>query len=237
MKRQEGNDDYSFLLGSLIYKVHDNRKHFSFILQKFEINSKESLENDSLLKYNTSELIDIALFVSCFETTLKNIVCFYTNSTIIDSKRYKHYIIIAYDSNLMEKNVIQVVSFNLELDLTLFFKCLHYKDEAGLFFYYDKNDNAEYHPVFTFKNLTSSEFINSFPEIKEIRLDLIDLENDKLSTDLFKLSENTFVFAGSSKNRTKIHLIMLKIFQNNGNKIKIRFYQINIELLNFFFHN
>ena len=238
MNRQEGSNDYSFLLGSLIYKNHDRKNTYSFILQKFVINSKESMENDSdLLKYTTSELKDIALFVSCFETTLKNIVCFYSNATSIDNKWYKSYIIIAYDSNLLETNIIKEILVTTEVELTLFFKCLHIKDEAGLFFYYfyEKIYSALYYPIFTFKNLTSSEFIDSFPEINEIKLDFHDLETDELQNDLVKLSENSFVFAGSSKSHKIIHLFMINIFQNNGNKIKIRFYQINLELFNFYF--
>ena len=237
MNRQEENNGYSFLLGSIIYKYHDRKNSYSFILQKYVINSKESLENDSdLLKYTTSELTDLSLFVSCFETTLKNIVCFYSNATKIDNQWYKNYIIIAYDSNLLEKNIIKEI-LATETEFTLFFKCLHIKDEAGLFFYYfyEKIYSAIYYPVFTFKNLTSSEFIDSFPEINEIKLDFDDLETDELQNDLVKLSENNFVFAGSSKNHKIIHLFMISIFQNNGNKIKIRFYQINLELFNFYF--
>ena len=240
MNRQEENNGYSFLLGSIIYKYHDRKNSYSFILQKYVINSKESLENDSdLLKYTTSELTDLSLFVSCFETTLKNIICFYSNATNIDGTWYKKYIAIAYDSNLLEKNIIKEIFISNEYELGLFSKCLHYKDEAGLFFnyFYEKIDYDEYyHPVFIFKNLTSSEFIDSFPGISEIKLDFNDLKTDSLENDLNKINENTFVFAGSSKTKKIIHLFTLKIFQNNGNKIKIRFYEINLELYNFYFH-
>jgi len=240
MNKKEENNEYSFLLGSLIYKSHDRKNSYSFILQKFVINSGESLENDSdLLKYTTLELTDLSLYVSCFETTLKNIVCFYSNATNIDGSWYKKYISIAYDSNLLEKNIIKEIFINkYEYELTLFSKCLYYKDEAGLFFYYfyEKINYEEYyHPVFTFQNLTSSEFIGSFPEISEIILDFYDLKTDNLENDLVRLTQDSFVFAGSSSSKKKIHLFMLKIFQNNGNKIKIRFYQINLELYNFYF--
>ena len=240
MNRKEENDEYSILLGSLISKSYDRKNDFGFILQKFVINSKESLETDSdLLKYTSSDLKDIGLIVSCFETSLKNIVCFYSYSTQISNTWQKSYIIIAYESNLSEKNIIEEIPAS-ETEKTLFFKCIHYKDEAGLFFYFffEKiNYNSYYYPVFIFKNLTSSEFIDSFPEITEIKLDFYDFYTDDVTeSDIVKLYENTFVFAGSSKDKKILHLIMLKIFQNNGNKIKIRFYQINLELYNFYFY-
>ena len=162
------NNDNYFLLGSLIENSDPQTKAkniYNFILQKFVINSIVSLENDSnILKSTSLELNDLVNMVSCFETSLKNIVCFYSNFTKIDNIWYPKYIIIAYDNNLLEKNIIKEIS-PIDKYIQIFLKCLHYKDEAGIFFYYyyyEKN----YYPTFLFQNLTTTEFIDSLDEIK-----------------------------------------------------------------------
>ena len=130
LNKQEENNDYYFLLGSLIYNSDSqtNRKNtYTLILQKFVFNSKESLENDSnILIYTSLQLIDMVNMVSCFETSLKNIVCFYSNATKIDNTWYYKYFIIAYDNNLLEKNIVQEIS-SIDTYVQIFLKCLHYK--------------------------------------------------------------------------------------------------------------
>lgn len=233
------DNEFYFLHGSLAINTDSatrNNNPTAFTLRKFYFNTKESLENDSdLIKFYSNEFPSFLDVISCFETSLKNIVCLYCNKTKIDNKWKKNYYIIAFDDNLLEKNITEKLN-NAEIYYQIFFKCIHYEDEAGAFVFYipDENDDEKLYPSFFFKNLTSTEFINTFPEIKEITIDIEDLEVYTYLSDFIKLSENKFVLSTARLKIMTINIILLSLFQHNGNKIKIRIYKIKIsDLYNF----
>ena len=230
---------FYFLHGSLEYNKDRstmNNNPLFFNLRKYYFNTKESIKNDpDILKFYSNNFLSYYDVISCFETSLNNIVCFYCNKTKIDGKTTKNYYIIAFDDNLLEKNITEKIE-NPEVNFLIFFKCLHYKDEAGAFVFYipDENNENILYPCFFFKNLTSTEFINSFPEINEIIIDIDDIEIYTYLSDFIKLSENKFVLSTIGPKTKVINIILLNIFQHNGNKIKIRIYKIKtLELYNF----
>ena len=233
------DNEFYFLHGSLAINSDSatkNNNPTAFTLRKFYFNTKESIENDSdIIKFYSNDFPSFLDVISCYETSLKNIVCFYCNKTKIDSKWIKSYYIIAFDDNLLEKNITEKLN-NPEIFYQIFFKCIHYKDEAGAFVFYtpDENDDDKLYASFFFKNLTSTKFINSFPEINEIIIDIEDLEVYTYLSDFIKLSENKFILSTARLNIMTINIILLSIFQHNGNKIKIRIYKIKTsELYNF----
>ena len=238
---QKDNEFY-FLYGSLVSNLDsltNKNNPTSFALRKFYFNTKESIINDSdILKFYSNDFPSFLDIISCFETSLKNIVCFYCNKTKIGSLSYKKYYIIAFDDNLLEKNITEKVD-NPEENYQIFFKCLHYEDEAGAFVFFtpDENDDDIFYPTFFFKNLTSTEFINSFPEINEITIYIDDLEVYTYLSDFVKLSKNKFILSTMRLKINSIDIILLNIFQHNGNKIKIRIYTIKtLELYNFYLY-
>ena len=234
---KENNQTY-FLLGSLIYNVNNKKNNYFFILQKLIFDTKESIEIDSdCLKFNSTKIEAYGDTISCFETKLKNIICFYTYFKNISNEFEKQYVIIAFDNNLIMKNIIEEIPAT-DSEYQIFFKCIHYKDEAGAFIYYKtKEESEELYPTFFFKNISSSGFINSFPEISEIIISPYIFQYFTLLNDFIKLSENNFIFSATDKEKFSLFIVMINIFQNNGNMIKIRIYKINTyNLYNYWFY-
>ena len=238
----ENDNEFYFIYGSLIYSP-TVLNAFKFILQKFVFNTKESLENDSdCLKKSSSVFEAYSDIVSCFQTKLKNIICFYSYTIKGSSSKYKNFTIISFDKNLEEKNISEEFSSDHN-NYNFFSKCLHYEEEAGVFIYLKNivSKSNIFYPTFFFKNLTSSNFINSFPEITEVIIDSYNCYEHSMFNDFIRLSERKFIFSGvSEKNTYKyfLYIIMLNIFYNNGNKVKFRLFKINIyELYNYQFYS
>ena len=225
---KQENNEYYFLLASLMYvsrpKTH-RENIFYLILQKLKFNTKESIENDSdcLIK-NSTELEGYSDIISCFETNSKIIVCFYLYYEKGTGDKY--YGIASFDENLTEKNITDKIPATYDV-YQIFYKCLHYAGETGIFVYYKLIEENVY-PTFFFKTITSSEFIDSFPEIPEITIESYILESLTILNDFIKLKEKNFILVSVNEKKDTLFIISLFIFQNNGNKIKIRIYKINL---------
>ena len=84
--------------------------------------------------------------ISCFQTIKQIIMCFYLEET-------PNYIIIAYDNKLEEKKRIYYdFIYNQKCSYDMFYKCIHLKDEIGIFSSYLNLTNKMY-PVLFLKNM------------------------------------------------------------------------------------
>ena len=234
--KQKNNENY-FLICSLINNEEHEESELNknlFIAQKLMFYRKESIEkDDDCLKKYSNSLAAIGNMVSCFETSLSNLICFYSAfKEVYSSWNLKYYFIILFDKDLIsDNNNTEEIVANGTND-NIFFKCLHYLDEVGAFIYYKMNDTLnELVPTIIFKKLIDGHFVDYFENISEIEINSYIFNSDSMLNDFIKLSENNFIFSATNKLKDKLFIVMISIYQNNGYSIKMRTYKINTEEL------
>jgi hypothetical protein len=110
--------------------------------------------------------------ISCFITENQTIMCFYI--TLNNTNRV-NYNIIAYDLNLQQKgNIISFIDYNNSIP---FYRCIHLKEEIGVFSYYKKNSD-KYYPILLFKQFSN--------EIVNYAISQINLNYSQFDTSLLK---------------------------------------------------
>ena len=228
--KQTNNENY-FLVCSLINneEYSQNNNKYIFIIQKLSFDRKESIEEDDYcLKKYSNRLEASGDMVSCFESASNNLICFYSATKEIYPEWYqKNYIIIFFDKDLTSENNTEELLVN-ETDDNSFFKCVHYKDEVGAFIYYKKNRTMnELVPTIIFKNLIGGHFKDYFEDIPEIEINSYIFNCDSMLNDFIKLSENIFIFSATNNLKDKLFIVMISIYENNGNSIKVRTYTID----------
>ena len=130
-----------------------------------------SLSDDGFKSINSFEKVQeddykiISNSVSCFMTVQKNIICFYLS----ENDSLSRYYIIALDTNfeILSSTYIETSFRNTDG----FVRCIHYKDEVGIFTYYNIVDDfgAPYIIFKIFNRNNYSSFTNYFP-FSEIKL-------------------------------------------------------------------
>ena len=218
------NNKNSYIL-TFIGRHDDNNLYYIFQKYEFKLNNETNQIEYIQYNYNWNQTLDENRFkfmVTCYQTVKKIIVCFYYNSN-------GYYTATLYDLNLLEQT-----SFSFEIpsnDQDLFFKCIHFKDEIGIFYYYlgkNKEDNNK--PM-----IDIVEFIKKDGEKKYSRNDLFKslvTKKDKISDSIYynailKLEKNRFGIIQVSNNREIIYIIIYKTYNNDKNIIA-RYYTINL---------
>ena len=214
------NSNENFYLFGFTYKnINDGDKfYFSLQLHKFDF----SLENFKQMTTKKNpvfihDAFSAEIGISCFETDIGNIICFYLTKEGI-------YNIIVYDTNLKRQNNFNIDSNNYILVNDTFYKCIHLKAERGVFSYYT-NDKR---PIFLFR-----EYEHNTTKIRNYTIPNIIL-NSKYHffniislNDIIKLEENKICFSSLEMNRTKIYIVLINLFENDP-KYKIRYYSLNL---------
>jgi hypothetical protein len=168
---------------------------------------------------------------SCFVTeNKKTIICFYLykNGTL------ESYLLLAYNRQLIElkKEFFKPSGLNRYV----FFYSIFFREDAGAFIYF-KTQTVDFAPIIFFKeyDVNNNSFKDYFSNNNLIILDKYIFSPEYLLNDLIKISDNKLGFFTSSKNLETLFIILINIFNNNGeNNIKIRYYSIeNYKLLNF----
>ena len=168
---------------------------------------------------------------SCFVTeNKKTIICFYLykNGTL------ESYLLLAYNRQLIElkKEFFKPSGLNRYV----FFYSIFFREDAGAFIYF-KTQTVDFAPIIFFKeyDVNNNSFKDYFSNNNLIILDKYIFSPEYLLNDLIKISDNKLGFFTSSQNLETLFIILINIFNNNGeNNIKIRYYSIeNYKLLNF----
>ena len=213
--------EYYYLFGfsatSLPYPLIDPHKIF---FQKHKFESLKYFENNNTFtgQYNESEEDAFGLQTSCFETSNGLINCFY--STKKDSNYYLN--IVKYTNELTDK--IDITFLNDIEDENSFLKCIHLKDEIGVYTYYTHSDNSFY-PVFLFMEFDS--YYNSFIDyIPYLELSKHSFLYNLLINDLVKLTESKIVFSSVIEDKKIVYIILISIFGDK--KINLRYYPLKI---------
>jgi len=188
----------------------------NFALFKIKIDSVDNFKNLNIHPTVSEKYTAYGKMVSCFQTENKIIVCLYIIS--LTDKRYK---IITFNENFDIGKKDFDISVNY-MDENIFFKCIHYKDEIGVFFYYDNNDGYIYPKIFFYYiEAITFEYKSSF---------IFDKYQNNYNTslnlnDLMKISDEEICFSSLSENRETLYIIILNIF--DFNLAQIRYYKID----------
>ena len=214
----------SYIL-TFIGKNDDNNMYYIFQKYEFKLNNETNQIEYIQYNYNWNQTLDENKFkfmVTCYQTVKKIIVCFYCNSN-------GYYTATLYDLNLLEQSSF---SFGLpSTDQNLFFKCIHFKDEIGIFYYFmGENEEGDNKPI-----IDLVEFIKKDGEKRYTRNDIFKsliTKKDKISDSIyyngiFKLEKNRFGIIQVSNNRETIYIIIYKTYNNDQNIIA-RYYTINL---------
>ena len=217
---QLNSDSNYYILGLLDYDSNYNFHLYKLHFISFYINSYTPVVKHIVLEMSCSKI------VSCFETKSNYIICFYLDTNY-------EYEVIVFDENLNSKNFEVLFKNENIFDMEMFYKCVHFKDNAGAFLYYETEENI----VVQFKEYDSNgEISNYFNSIQKINLDnLQQYTNIKLS-DMIKLDDSKFCFICVKSNNEVMNIIIVNNFSEEV--IKIRYYEYRNALLsNYYFGN
>ena len=188
-------------------------------------------ERKVLINKYSSEIIKIyGNMTSCFETEDgEYIYCFYMKS--LSEKEYK---IIIFDKNLNKKSAELTIESNF-IEANIFFKCIHYRGDKGIFTYYDKIDNEGPYPILLFKTKDDEDVIN-WNSLNKTKIKSYLFEYNIDLNDIIKISNDVICFASISKEKEILYIVIINIFDNES-KLKIRYYLIRtFELYNYKFY-
>jgi hypothetical protein len=196
-----------YLIG-LLSKNPSNLVNF-FYLKKVNFSSidiKNNQPSSQTIKIQCSE----SIIISCFITNNNFILCFYNNVN------YK-YTIIVYNLDLVEQTNMTIANGrpNQENE-ELYFKCIHFFGEAGVFVYFTNEANPNIVPVFEFKNYSNIEnsISDVFTTVSNITIDNYIFSRKVVnSCNMIKVEDKKFIFAGVLINKDKI--IIISFFNYN----------------------
>ena len=156
--------------------------------------------------------------ISCFISEKNIISCFYLNLE-------NRYTIIIFDSNLIFKNILTLNYRNIYDNNFTFLKSVNLKKEIGIYIFF--NDNLNNVPTILIKDLSDIYKINNvLPNYNEIKLYDYDFTNELALNDIIKISNNSFIYASTEKNKERI-IISLFTLYNNDKKFFIKYFIIN----------
>ena len=190
--------------------------------------SFESLDIKNIIpQYQTKNIkCSKSKIVSCYETSNYFIVCFFKDENYI-------YTLIVYSSNLEEKIQNKIASGNSNEEI--FFKCIHFFDNVGVFAYFTNEEN----PILTFqfkKYSNDTNLISDFyTKFSELKLENYFFSQSNVSmSDMIKIEDKKFVFVGTSINKDIFYIII--IYNYNEEDFVKRIYCLNnLNLYNFLF--
>ena len=226
---------------SLLELPLNNKKEYLLIYTK----STNTTSEGDILMLNTLSFPDKNLY-NCNTNQKFSIDNYYNrvvsgfvmNSLIIIFylDRSLFYTIIIYDFEFNEKNIINdfwpVSADYYNKGNGLFFKCIHLKENIGVFIFYTGMD--DYCPVIYIGRINETDFLLydlfAIFELGEYQFDATSI----LLNDLAKINDNRFSFVTTSKNNNIIYILLFDIFNSDKN-LKIRIYKPNLNNYKFIF--
>ena len=207
------------------YKSIENSNNV-FKLKKIYFKDKVFPEQNPLItEFKTYANIGSSL--SCFITEAKNFICTYLEAP---SNAQVSLCIIVISENFVQKYYGCFSDYMTSNPLS-FIKCVHIKQESGIFIYY----NSFNHPILLIKNYVISngiaqfeEFFTNIPyiELKSYYLNGIYFNDYCLKNDLIKINENKFCFITSSSTNDTLYISLINFIEKKN--VVIRYYLINI---------
>ena len=228
---------YSGIGSILQFKTNNNSENyyiFSYIINEnntyyFELKKYIFLSLDissvgfsmkSKIKYESSD----RKIVSCYETEHQKIVCLYQNLNY-------EFKISVHSENF---KLIAVSTLGIEVEgqnNTIFFKCIHLKNEVGVFIYF--NSILFDYPIMSLKEFNEeTSSIITFNNLNLIELNYASLNSHFLYNDIIKINDEKFCFSSTSIDKEKLYILVANLYNLDENLL-LNYYKINLfELYN-----
>ena len=191
--------------------------------QKHIFNSLNNFANTNTYDQPKSKDKAYGRQVSCFVTKAELIICFYLTKDI--NKVYFNF--HKYDKNLSKEKISTYAS--IIDDQNLFCKCIHLKEEIGIFAsYYTISSNT--YPFLFIREFKNNDF-QSYLTGANNYYSAIVLQKPKLLTnvllnDIVKMNDNKIAFSSTLESKETFYIILVNFFGEK--KYKIRYYDIPI---------
>ena len=216
--KYQPNSNYYYILA---YSTNQNPDKFFVRREYFESTTIQNIHDSN---YNGPESTNTNI-VSCFETSEYNIVCLFQNS----NKKLEIY---GY-SQTSDQGITEDILVDSEIveNAEIFFKCIHFKDEIGVFMYYLSTSST--YPIISFKKYTASSGASSYRNyFDSIELNKkTDFNPGTLLNDIMTISDDKICIASSSLNKNLLYLVILNLF-NDDTKMLISYYSVDLNDLN-----
>ena len=217
------NDSDFFIYAGVFVKYGSQKDNYYLYLFKLSLSTEKIIASspESLVIISSKGIRCYGYMTSCFGTEDgEYIFCFYIYS--LDETKYK---IIIFDNKLKKQSPELSISPSV-MDKNIFYKCIYYEGNKGIFVYYDIIDNNGPYPVILFKRKEDNE-IKDWENLNIISIKSYNFSTNFNLNDIIKLSNNYIYFASVSTDKEILYIVMLNIFDNQS-KIKIRYYIIRI---------
>ena len=216
----DSGSQHYYIFGFNSYHNWENKlylqKHIFNSISNFESTTTytgEGITEDNVTGYEAS----------CFKTVNELIICFAFKK--IDEKFY--YYFLKYDSDFTNYDYRRISSSMN--DVNTFYKCIHLKDEIGVFAYY-YNYTTYFVPTFLFRTYNSEDndfqyFLSSEYSGSGVMVKNYGFDYNILLNDIVKLNENKTAFSSVIENKETIFVALMSV--HSTNKVKSRYYLIN----------
>lgn len=203
----EGKDNY-YIIGI----IEKNENNYYFNLMKLQFTSPDITTYSPILKKIKFECYNSKI-VSCFETESKNIICFFRDKS-------NKYVISVFDQELnsLLNSTLLEIKYYIDGD-DIFLKCVHFKNESGVFFYYETKNS----PAIQFKKYNSGEMVRHFSSINEIKIEYKSYDIEIKNNNFLKINDKEFCLINVNTEKEQLKVVI--IFNYAEENIKLRYYQ------------
>ena len=217
------NDVNTYVIGLLAIPNPQTTSFYHFFLKKGSFVSLD-IEHNIPTFTTQKQACSNSKIVSCYETISNFIVCFYQNQLL-------KYIMIVYDYNLIEKtNTTIAEATEKEGYENLFFNCIHFFENTGVFAYFSDEENPII--IFKFKKYsdTNNLISDNYETVPQLSINNIIFTHNKVTLSvLIKIEDYKFYFAGMSIQQDILYII--SIYNYNSDKFATRIYSIDFKNL------
>ena len=226
------NNDYYYLFAFSILVSQTSK--FTIQIHKFDSLSNSGFSNTKIdINYEINSHYEREGF-SCFQTKSLKIVCFILNN----NKEYRIILFSSYINLTSPTNLFIYKNTHLQGEEYPFYKCIHLKEEIGIFIYYTfyniQSNTYYYNPNIIFKKIENSS-IKAY-SISDIILSKYTFNTNLLANDLIKLSEKKICFSSIENDLKKAYIILINIFREET-KYRVRYFSLNLySIKKLYFH-
>ena len=194
---------------------------FYFYIKKFSFSKKKIAENGYTINSNNYIEGPKGKIISCFESNKSFILCFFQN------KNY-NFVAIIYDQNLnqLSSEIIILSGNSIDQNENIFIKCIHYREEIGVFSFYQSYTTS--YPTISFKNIENQTSLIDYNNFKNIILNKVVSNPNLMYNDIIKLDDYEICFFSVNQEREVFNVILIKEYNSH---LSIKYYSVDCYLL------
>ena len=208
-----------YLVGLLASEYENGKTNYVYLkkgcFSKLDISNSNDVFDTKKLQTTEAQII------SCYETSSNFIVCFYQDPEF-------KYTMIVFDYDLNEKKHTTIAEGIEKAGYeNLFFKCIHFFEDTGVFGYFSNDANPLM--VFKFKKYINNNNLiqDNYESITQLSINdiLFNYTSSITSCDMIKIEDKKFYFLGLSLSQEILYIV--SIYNYYQEKFSIRIYSIN----------